>query len=197
VTIDGKLDDWDLSAQIEIFVVQATRATQNAKLAVMYDNQALCLSGDVRDPSPMMNRHDPLSSPELGWDADSCQFRLTLDPQVGYPVSESAFTYQQDKSLNDTRNDIAHLQMWYFTDRRQPALLVQEGMTYRSADSAWGQHGLAPEGAFSAAYRPCSDRTGYGLNTAFPGRHWARNSLGAAVTLSPAPPSSPGLVRME
>ena len=25
VTIDGKLDDWDLSGQIEMFVIQATR----------------------------------------------------------------------------------------------------------------------------------------------------------------------------
>jgi hypothetical protein len=37
VTIDGKLDDWDLSGQIEMFVIQATRGTMNAKFAVMYD----------------------------------------------------------------------------------------------------------------------------------------------------------------
>ena len=35
VTIDGKLDDWDLSGEIEMFVIQATRGTMNAKFAVM------------------------------------------------------------------------------------------------------------------------------------------------------------------
>ena len=35
VVIDGKLDDGDLSGQIELFVIQATRGTMNAKFAVM------------------------------------------------------------------------------------------------------------------------------------------------------------------
>ena len=51
VTIDGKLGDWDLSGQIEMFVVQATRGTMNAKFAVMYDADALYLGADVNDPA--------------------------------------------------------------------------------------------------------------------------------------------------
>jgi len=58
VVIDGKLDDWDLSGQIEMFVIQATRGTMNAKFAVMYDADALYLGADVNDPSPMMNMRD-------------------------------------------------------------------------------------------------------------------------------------------
>ncbi|MFW5915696.1 MAG: hypothetical protein ACOCTQ_04405, partial [Planctomycetota bacterium] len=41
IEIDGELDDWDLSGQIEMFVEEATRSTQNAKLAAMYDEEAL------------------------------------------------------------------------------------------------------------------------------------------------------------
>lgn len=33
VTIDGKLNDWDLSGQIEMFVIEATRQTQSARFA--------------------------------------------------------------------------------------------------------------------------------------------------------------------
>lgn len=50
VVIDGKLDDWDLSGQIEMFVIQATRATMNAKFAVMYDSEALYLAPTSTTP---------------------------------------------------------------------------------------------------------------------------------------------------
>ena len=59
VTIDGKLDDWDLSGQIEMFTISETKEVQSAKFAVMYDRENLYLCGVVRDPSPMMNRQDP------------------------------------------------------------------------------------------------------------------------------------------
>ena len=59
VVIDGKLDDWDLSGQIYMYVTSETADMQSARFAVMYDAQALYLSGVVRDPSPLMNRHDP------------------------------------------------------------------------------------------------------------------------------------------
>jgi len=40
VTIDGKLDDWDLSGQIEMYVVSETKDVQSAKFALMYDHEA-------------------------------------------------------------------------------------------------------------------------------------------------------------
>jgi len=61
VVIDGKLDDWDLSGQIDMFVVAESKETQSARFAAMYDQEALYLSGVVRDTSPMMNRQDPIS----------------------------------------------------------------------------------------------------------------------------------------
>ena len=94
VVIDGKLDDWDLSGQIEMFVIQATRGTMNAKFAVMYDAYAFYIGADVNDPSPMMNMRGPSTDPFQAWNADSCQFRLTVDPAVGYPIlDESTFKY--------------------------------------------------------------------------------------------------------
>ena len=57
VVIDGKLDDWDLSGQILMYVISETSEMQGARFALMYDQDALYISGDVRDASPMMNRH--------------------------------------------------------------------------------------------------------------------------------------------
>ena len=80
VKINGKLDDWDLSGQIEMFVIEATRSTQCAKFALMYDDQALYVSGDVNDTTPMMNRHDPKVDPDKGW---STEYAIPFSALVG------------------------------------------------------------------------------------------------------------------
>jgi hypothetical protein len=123
VTIDGKLDDWDLSGQIEMFVIQATRGTMNAKFAVMYDADAIYLGADVNDPNPMMNMRSPETDPMQGWNADSCQFRLTTDPKVGYPIlDESTFKYKGKGDATETRDDIVHLTLWHYTETSEPQL---------------------------------------------------------------------------
>lgn len=179
VVIDGKLDEWDLSAQIEMFVIEATRATQAAKFAVMYDNDAIYLSGDVNDPSPMMNRHDPLTNANVAWNADSCQFRLTIDPAAGYPISETTFKYKGDKAPPDTRTDIMHLLMWNYTDQEQANLQMHTGMTYRSPRSEWEPFGLVPQDKFEGKYLRRADGTGYSFEYRIP---WS--TLGAKKPLN-------------
>ncbi len=161
VVIDGKLDDWDLSGQIETYVVQATRATQSAKFAMMYDNEAIYLSADINDPSPMMNMRDPRTDPSQGWNADSCQFRMTIDPKVGYPIlDESTFKYKGGKDdPQDTRDDIVHLTLWCYTGTGEPQLAMQRGMTYRIPPNA--PRGLVPQDQFEAKYLKRADGTGY------------------------------------
>ena len=85
VVIDGKLDDWDHSAQITMYATSETEDVQNAKFALMYDAEALYVSAVVRDATPMMNRKDPKVNGDTGWDGDSCQIRIVLDPAQGYP----------------------------------------------------------------------------------------------------------------
>jgi len=137
VTIDGSLADWDLSGLIEMFVIQATRGTMNAKFAVMYDADAIYLGADVNDPNPMMNMRGPETDPFRGWDADSCQFRLTTDPKVGYPIlDESTFKYKGKGDPTETRDDIVHLTLWHYTETGEPQLAMQQGMTYRAPKNA-------------------------------------------------------------
>ena len=161
VTIDGKLEDWDLSGQIEMFVVEATRSTQSAKIAAMHDENALYLSGVVNDPNPMMNRHDPKVDPDRGWDADACQFRIVVDPEADYPVKESKFKYGRKNPPEDTRDDIVHLLMWHYTDEATANLQMHLGMSYRVPREAWEPHGLVPYDKFDGKYRKWEDGTGY------------------------------------
>ena len=91
VTIDGKLDDWDLSPQIMICVADETMEMQSARFAMMYDAEALYLSAVVKDPSPMLNRHDPKVEPDRAWDADVCQIYLCTDPALGFPVEKYGY----------------------------------------------------------------------------------------------------------
>ncbi len=178
VTIDGSHDEWDLSAEIEMFVIEPTRSTQSATFALMYDAEALYLGAKVNDPSPMMNRHDPKTEANRAWDADSCQFRLTIDPAVGYPISESTFKYKVKDAPEDTRNDIQHLLLWHYTDADQANLQMHTGMTYRSPRPEWEPHGLVPHEHFTAKYLKREDGTGYTFEYRIP---WS--TLGAEAPL--------------
>ncbi|MEI6520246.1 MAG: FlgD immunoglobulin-like domain containing protein [bacterium] len=144
VKIDGKLNDWDLSGQIHSYVVSETADTQGARFAMMYDKDALYLSGVVADTSPMMNRNDPKVNGNKGWDADACQFRMILDPAQGYPVNQSTW--------NAVDNDqMAHLILWYYTDRKEPCLQLHKGMTYKPITGT-EPFGVLPHDKFQAAY---------------------------------------------
>lgn len=171
VTIDGNLDDWDLSGQIEMFVIQATRGTMNAKFAVMYDADAIYLGADVNDPNPMMNMRSPETEPREGWNADSCQFRLTTDPKVGYPMlDESTFKYKVGPDGKsdpaETRDDIVHLTLWHYTETGEPQLAMQLGMTYREPKNA--PRGLVPQDQFQAKYLKRPDGSGYSFEYRIP-----------------------------
>ena len=187
VTIDGNLDDWDLSGQIQLYVVPETVASQSAKFAVMYDDQALYLAGVVRDTSPMMNRHDPNASGDRGWDADASQFRIVLDSTQPYPETESVAKYKNlrdpdgkplspaQQQAADQRDDIAHLTLWYYTDKAQPVLQLHQGLTYRVPRADWAPFGIVPDDLFEAKYVKAADGLSYTFEYRIP---WS--TLGAA-----------------
>jgi hypothetical protein len=154
VTIDGKLGDWDLSGQIWMYVIKATAEMQSARFALMYDDQALYLSAEVRDPNPMMNRHDPWVDGHKAWDADACQFRMVLDPAQGYPVSQSSFQPVDNDQM-------VHTILWYYTDRKEPNLQMHFGMNYKLPKAGHAPHGVVPHDKFEAAYRKAEDGWGY------------------------------------
>jgi hypothetical protein len=155
VKIDGKLNDWDLSGQIFIYVVQETSEMQSARYAMMYDKQALYFSGEVRDSSPMMNRHDPNIDPDRAWDADVCQLFLSLDPKQGYPVNKASFN-------RDEVDTMCTMLLWYFTDRKEPNLAMLKAMTFtKPLRPDLSPNGVIPRNSFQASYLMAPDKKGY------------------------------------
>ena len=152
--IDGKLDDWDLSGQIDIYVTQETAEMQSAKVALMYDAEAIYISGIVRDPSPMMNRHDPKVNADRAWDADAFQLRLALDPKLGYPINESSM---ENVKPND---QLCHLLLFNYTERNEACLQLAYGMTYSPPAAGYPQ-GVVPGDKFQGTYKKSDDGRGY------------------------------------
>lgn len=171
VQVDGRLDEWMMDAAVPVRVTEATAQQRSARFAAMYDAEALYLAASVRDDTPMVNEHDPAASAEKGWDADSCQFRLILDPDRPYPARAS--TFDQPPSADPA---IVHLSMWYFTGGARAALTLKTGMTYDAPTGLPG--GLAPEAGYEATYRKWEDGEGYDFEYRIP---WS--TLGAAGPL--------------
>jgi outer membrane protein assembly factor BamB len=153
VTIDGRLDDWDLSARLWTYITLERAEITSAHTALMYDDEALYIAGDVKDPTPMMNRHDPRVDPHKGWDADSFQFRIVLDASQGWPV-------RGNKSDGTHNDQLCHMLLWYYTDRQEPCLQIMYGMDYRPPKHG-NERGMIPAEKFQAAYRAHDDGKGY------------------------------------
>lgn len=165
ITVDGDLEDWDLSGQILSYVVPETQDMQSARTAMMYDGDALYVSGIVRDTSPMMNRHDPKTDADKAWDADVCQIFFGADPDAAWPLHFSSFD-PQHKSV-----DAGTMMLWYFTDRQEPCLAVFRAMGFnKPMRPDLGANGVIPPGEFSGAFRRQEDGGGYTFEYRIP---WA------------------------
>jgi hypothetical protein len=129
----------------------------------MYDSEALYIGGVVRDPTPLMNRHDPKVNGDGAWNADALQVRLCLNPKAGYPIHEST---APDPKPND---QLVHMLLWYYTDRQEASLQLAYGMTF-SPPKAKYPKGVVPHDKFQAAYRMAPDKKGYTFEYRIP---WA------------------------
>jgi hypothetical protein len=162
VVVDGKLDDWDLSAQIHSYVIPETAEMQSGRFAMMYDADAVYISAVVRDSSPMMNRHDPLTDPRKAWDADVCQVFFSLNPDLPYPIKASSFAA-------DPRAPAATMYLWYYTDRKEPCLAIYRGMRFSEPlQPTIGAEGVIPNTHFSGAFQKQPDGKGYVLEYRIP-----------------------------
>lgn len=160
VKVDGDLSDWDLSGQIWIYVTPDTAEMQSARFALMYDKEALYVSAVIRDPSPMINRHDPKVDPDWGWDADCCQFRIVVDASQGWPV-------QQGLGANAPPNEqMLHMTLWNYTDRKEPVVHLVTGMGYVAPPGY--KDGIVPSDKFQAVYKEAEDGRGYTMEYRLP-----------------------------
>ncbi|MFH1920748.1 MAG: hypothetical protein ABIP48_12770 [Planctomycetota bacterium] len=114
VTLDGKLDEWDLSGEILMcYDVETLLDRHSVRAAAMYDKDGLYLSFRFMDPSPLVNHVDPDRKPSEGWKADAVQLRIWTDPEkpIGPPDG----------------GRITHLDCYWYTDAEKPAAHVVFG----------------------------------------------------------------------
>ena len=103
ITIDGKLDDWDLSGQVLMcYDIETLKDVYSAKVAVMYDADNVYVGIHWTTTTPMSNHHDPHYMSDRAWAADAVQLRIKTDK-------------------------ISHVQNWYYADRQEPAMLIDYG----------------------------------------------------------------------
>ena len=107
VTIDGGLDDWDLSGGILMcYDLETLIDTHSVKASLMYDEAFLYAAFQFKDRTPMLNLVDPDIESGMGWRSDCVQFRFWTDA---------------DKPIGPGGALIAHLDCWYFTEGGHPA----------------------------------------------------------------------------
>jgi hypothetical protein len=143
VVIDGNLDDWDLSGQILICYDLARLAdVYSVRAAAMYDATHLYLSFRFKDKTPLVNYVDPKAEPNGGWKSDSVELRMKTDR-------------------------VAHLECWYYTGRKEPAMTIHYGMWNRT-DPDYADLNDAIAAGAREAFLADQDGRGYVQEVAIP-----------------------------
>ncbi|MFA6292625.1 MAG: hypothetical protein WC637_12630 [Victivallales bacterium] len=101
VTVDGRVDDWDLSGRIWVFADIAVRDSFSVEISSMWDADALYIAARWHDPTPMQNNIDPDFNPNEGWKSDAMQLRVKTD-------------------------QVLWLTTWYFTPKQMPVMHISK-----------------------------------------------------------------------
>ncbi len=142
VTIDGKLDDWDLSGEILTYENPEFAAKRFARTAMMYDKDYLYVSAYFLDTHPMHHLVDGHVDADRGWDGDCLQLKINTDP-IGYPIKV--------KEAQPIGRDI---QIWYCDapGRNEPQLCIQTlkigGGKLEYSEPRWNYFGADTGAAF-------------------------------------------------
>jgi len=138
VAINGNLEDWELSAAVTVSPPAEFRDRCNARIALMYDAEALYVAGEVADPFPMVNALSFDGDMRKSWSADALQLRLRAVTD-GPAAAAGA--------------DINDIRLWYSTKDGQAGCCIILGSDIAKAR-------LNPEGV-RGAYRRRDDGKGY------------------------------------
>ncbi len=105
VNIDGRLNDWDLSGSILVCPNLDFINDYSAKVAMMYDAQALYVGVDWTDKTPMVNNYDPQT------------------------VVDQRFAFHSDSLQIHFKTDIfRNVFGWYFTKGSKPGSYAMNGI---------------------------------------------------------------------
>ena len=143
--IDGDLSEWDWSAAVTVRPPDQFADICHARIALMYDAEALYVAAEVADPTPMVNAVSFDGDLSRSWDTDALQLRLRAVTD-GPPAESGA--------------DINDIRLWYSTTDRQAGCYVVLG---NNADAGR----LNPTGV-RGAFQLRADGQGYAFEYRLP-----------------------------
>jgi len=112
ITIDGKLDDWDLSGSVLMcYDIESLKDVYSARVAMMYDADNLYVGIHWVDLTPMGNSHEPRYQGIRGWAGDCVQLRIKTDR-------------------------ICHVACWYYALKQEPAIYIDYGKDLKTPSTA-------------------------------------------------------------
>jgi len=128
VVIDGKLDDWDLSGAITMFIDEASKASYSVRGAMMYDKEFLYIGAQVKDPTPMMNNYSFGGEANKAWDADAIQIFLLSNPDL---KSDASLQTGGRMSPEDQKH-LLTFWLWYSTQDQAPGFFSLYTLQYQN-----------------------------------------------------------------
>ncbi len=116
-TIDGDLKDFDLSAIEPMWISPQTIGLTRAKVALMYDDDALYVGAQVSLPNRTLR--NPNNPTDAFWNGDVLELRLAADPALPAPLTNA---------VNSDR--VAHMTMWKNSDTGADYLNIAYGVNF-------------------------------------------------------------------
>lgn len=150
VTLDGDLEEWDLSGRIWSFADVDLKDQYSVQTAAMWDEEFLYLAFQWRDPTPMVSAIDPRYLAQKGWRSDALQLRIHTDRTLW--LTSWWFTEGQQPTV--------HLAYWQEEKGRR----VGVDQVFLTADPGEISVGQGVE----SAYRQDPEGQGYGHELKLP-----------------------------
>jgi len=140
VTIDGRLDEWDLSGEIALGDgAKEQQDARGARLCAMYNQESLYLALRVKDPTPLTNHVDPAENPDKGWQGDCVQVRF--------------------KTSGPASSEVVYLDSWHYSGGKRAAVRMRYPDLAKGLDHRAPVDALTAEGA--CAFQVDDDGKGY------------------------------------
>lgn len=128
VTVDGKLDDWDLSAREWLAISEVVAERFSGEVAVMYDEESLYICAEIlTSGGPMINANKPHERP---WTGHDVEFRLVTTPDAPYPLKLPSRDLDHPV-VKKYHPYIRTVTLWEDTVNSNPHMIIANGPPYK------------------------------------------------------------------
>jgi len=158
VKIDGKLDDWDMSGAILMYMDEGSKDKYSHRAMMMYGSDALYVAGHIKDTTPLINNHSFGGKVDFAWDADAVQLRLFSDPT--HKSMYSSMGGGVKNMPKEEQKKICHITMWYSNIDKKSGFHIVYTLSFQDPQ-------VNPDGV-KGAYCKDADGKGYTYEYSIP-----------------------------